>query len=364
MNTKGYYGAVCDGRYVYFVPRFDGVHHHSRVLRYNTQGAFKSAESWCAFDAGNPVSYQNAAFDGRYIYFAPGYETGKGTHEPPGKPSALVDVRGPSGKVLRYDTHGALTDPGSYTTYDAGNTSGLDAKCYDGTVFDGRYVYFLPFWEGEDPTRSFHARVLRYDTQKDFTDRVAWEAADGAHTVPPNPGGFNGGAFDGRYVYFSPWREDAEGGIAPHGKVLRYDTSGPDASFILKYADCGHNGGLCAALPGPVFSINTATGILDVCANKPLEPGWHHIAGIYDGTRLTLFVDGVPVNQAEGTGPIQVGQADVAIGHISGGGGPFKGTISEVRISDLARSADWIRTTYENLKAPQEFVHMGEEESA
>jgi len=467
LNTVGYYGAVYDGRYVFFVPRFDGVNHHSRILRYDTRGEFKNAESWSAYDAGNPVSYQNAAFDGRYIYFAPGYESDKATDEPPGNPAAERYTKGPSGKVLRYDTQGGFTDPGSYVTYDAGNTSGLSAKCYDGAVydgryvffapldsigivlrydtqgdfatpeswqaqdvnetlessmgqcvgavfdgryvyyvpyansvvarydtqgefedagswiaydagctsglktkgydgavFDGRYVYFIPFWEGEDRFHGFHARVLRYDTQKDFTDPAAWEASDGAQHSPTNPGGFNGGAFDGRYIYFSPWREDADDRITPHGKVLRYDTSDSGASFILKYMDCGHNGGLCGALPGPSFAVNTAGGILNVRANRNPGPGWHHVAGVYDGTQLTLFIDGVPVNHAEGTGSIQVGPADVAIGRILDGGGPFRGTISEVRISALTRSADWIQTTYQNLKAPLSFIRVGKEEHA
>ena len=463
LKAKGYYGAVFDGRYVYFVPRFDGEHHHSKLLRYDTRGDFKSAGSWCAFDAGDPVSHQSGAFDGRYIYFSPGYDEGQAP--PLDKSTVFVAPRGPSGKVLRYDTQGDLTDPGSYVTYDAANTSGLNSKCYDGAVFDGRYVYFapldsigivlrhdtrgdftdpeswrawdagrtsgldmgqcvgaifdgryvyfvpyansvvvrydiqaefedvgswsaydaartsnlntkgydgaafdgryvyfIPFWEGDDQYGGFHARLLRYDTQKDFGDPAAWEASDGGCTSPPNPGGFNGGAFDGRYIYFSPWREDGEEGIIPHGKVLRYDTLDPDASFILKYMDCGHNGGLCAALPGPSFSVNTAEGLRSVWANRNPGPGWHHLAGVYDGERLTLFIDGVPVNRSECTGSIRTGPQDVVLGRIPDGAGQFDGLISEVRISSIARSEDWVRTTHCNLDAPGEFVRVGEEE--
>ena len=463
LTTKGYYGAVFDGHYVYFVPRFDGEHHHSKLLRYDTREDFRCSESWDAFDVGEPVSHQSGAFDGRYIYFAPGYDEG-GTDSSSNR-TVFVEPRGPSGKVLRYDTQGELTDPESYVTYDAGNTSGLNSKCYDGAVFDGRYVYFapldsigivlrcdtqgdftapeswvawdasvtsgqamgqcvgaifdgryvyfvpyansvvvrydtervfddpeswtaydasdtsglktkgydgaafdgryvyfIPFWEGEDPYSGFHARLLRYDTQRPFADPAAWEAADGGRTSPPNPGGFNGGAFDGRYIYFSPWREDGDEGIVPHGKVLRYDTLDPDASFILKYMDCGHNGGLCAAVPGPSFSVNTAEGLRSVWANRNPGPGWHHLAGVYDGEYLTLYIDGVPVNRSECTGPVRTGAQDVVLGRISDGAGRFDGLISDVRISSIARSEGWIRTTYCNLKAPGEFVRAGDEE--
>ncbi len=450
LKTKGYYGAVHAGDYVYYVPRTDGEGYHSRVLRYDTRGDFRNPKSWSAFDAGNIVSYQSGVYDGRYIYFVPGSEEGGG-----------------SGKVLRYDTQGDFTDAASYITYDAGNTSGLDsgsydgacfdgryvyfsplnqagialrldtrgvfdspeswaafdagdsglAMCvgaifdgryvyyvpygrstavrydtcedfqdaagwevydaantsgldttgYDGACFDGRYVYFIPFWDGVDPKEGFHARLLRYDTLIDFSDSSAWAAADGgAFTDPPNPGGFNGGAFDGRYLYFAPWRENAEEGphgrlegwwsIAPHGQVLRYDTTDSDASFILKYVECGHNGGLCASLPGPTFSVNTGRGILNVRANRPLEPGWHHVAGVYDGARLSLYVDGELINEAVGEGAIQAGEADIGIGCIAGGGAQFKGNVHEVRISDVARSRAWIETTSRNLEAPQTFV--------
>ncbi len=453
LRTKGYYGVVHAAPYIYYVPRTDGETLHSRIMRYDTRGGFKDPESWSAFDIGIPVSHQSAVYDGRYIYLVPGSE----------------EEGGESGKAVKYDTQGEFTDPASYLTYDAGNTAGLDCRSYDGACFDGRYVYYaplndrgfvlrhdtggdftapenwtaldvsglgldmcvgaifdgryvyyvpyahsvavrydtredfedlrsweaydaantsglntngydgaafdgryiyyIPFYEGNESKEGFHCRVLRYDTLKTFQDPSAWEAADGGvFTYPPNPGGFNGGAFDGRYVYFSPWREDPDENDArdytPHGKVLRYDTADEDASFILKYAECGHNGGLCASLPGPTFSVNTGGGVLNVRANRTLEPGWRHVAGVYDGARLTLYIDGSPVNEVEGAGSIQTGRAEVAIGRIAGGGAQFKGSIAHVRVSDTARSADWVQTTAQNLNDPLGFVRVGPEEQA
>ena len=452
LNTKGYYGAVSDGRYIFFVPRLDGEAHHSRVLRYDTRGEFTAPESWRAFDAGDPVSHQSAAFDGRYIYFVPGYEN---------------DMNNPTGRVLRYDTHSDLDDPKSYATYDASRTSGLDTTCYDGAVFDGRYVYFaplndkgmmlrhdtqgdflspaswqaynakdvsglrtgmcvgavfdgryvyytpyahsvavrfdthwdftdeaaweayeaanvsgvktkgydgavfdgryvyfLPFWDGDDHKQGFHGRVLRYDATAGFCDAQSWSAADAGRTGGLDTVGFNGGAFDGRYIYFAPWRGNTtEDGFAAHGNVLRYDTTGADASFSLRYADCGHNGGLCAALPGPAFLVNTDKGVLNVRANTNLEPGKHHLAGVYDGERMRLFVDGVLAGEQDGTGAIQRNNVDVTIGRLLDGLGKFKGDIFEVRISDIARSADWVATQYNNLSSPSDFCTVGEEES-
>ena len=85
LATRGYYGAVCAAPYVYYVPRTDGDRFHTRLLRYDTRRPFDAGDAWRAHDIGHPISYQSAAFDGRFIYLAPGYH----------------QEEGPSGKVLR-----------------------------------------------------------------------------------------------------------------------------------------------------------------------------------------------------------------------------------------------------------------------
>ena len=455
LRTRGYYGAVFDGRYVFFIPRTDGVDMHTRLLRYDTHGDFTSARSWRAHDVGHPMSCQSAAFDGRYIYCCPGYEKDRKTnhcslmlrYDTQGSltdPESYVlhDAANTGGldlgcydggvfdgryvyfsplggiaKMLRYDTHGGFSDKGSWqafdaaevsglkmgacvgaafdgryvyyvpyansvairfdtrqrftdeaawAAYDAGHTSGLTVKGYDGAIFDGRYVYFIPFWQGGDVRNGFHGVVLRYDTQGDFVDESSWQAADAGKTSGLDTIGFNGGAFDGRFIYMAPWRSGTTeaGNPIAHGSVLRYDTVGEDASFSLRAVDFGHNGGLCGAVPGPSFLVNTAKGILNVRANCNLSPGRHHLAGVYDGRIITLYVDGVPVAERSGMGRIQSCDAKIAIGRIHDGLGRFDGRIQEVRISNVARDAGWIATLYRNISSPRSFLRIAEEELA
>jgi len=452
LTTVGYYGAVFDGRYVFFIPRRDDRGFHSRLLRCDTHGDFSSPESWSAHDAAYPLSSQSAAFDGRYIYCCPGYEQGGGKSGGCGKflrydtqgaltrpesytlqdasetdglettcyDGAVFDGRyvyfaplGSIGKMVRYDTRGGFTDRRSWeafdatevsglrmgacvgavfdgrfvyyvpyansvvsrfdtrrrfteksawTAYDAGRTSGLRARGYDGAVFDGRYVYFIPFWQGDDVRRGFHGIVLRYDTQGDFADARSWQATDAGKTSGLETVGFNGAAFDGRFIYMSPWRSGTtdEGGAVAHGNVLRYDTLGDGASFSLRAVDLGHNGGLCGAVPGPSFIVNTEKGVLSVQANRNLSPGRHHLAGVYDGRSITLYVDGVPVATRSGKGRIQSCGAKIAVGRIQDGLGHFEGRIREVRISNVARDAGWIATVYRNVASPRSFVRIVE----
>ncbi len=454
LNTVCYYGAAFDGRYILFVPRDDGARYHSRILRYDTRGDFMDPASWDAYDAGVPHSHQGAAFDGRYVYFCPGYDGS-------GLDGTTVNESVPSGAVLRYDTHAPFHDPAGYRVFDT-RTISEETVNFDGAAFDGRYIYFVPLVNGvvlrydthaEFGDRSSwssydakpkgmklnvgalfdgryvtfvaygHSVMVRYDTQGAFRDDASWEAFDAGNTGGLDTGGYNGGFFDGKYVYFSPWvrqvapgsgksrihanflRYDtrkpfgdpgswtahdasAVGGLrtvgynagafdgryfyaAPlydgegdrfHGRILRYDTVGDNGSFSLKYSTLGHNGGLCAALPGPVFLVNTDRGPLSIAAHKTLQPGRNHLSGVYNGETIKLFVNGGLVAAREGGGRIMNNDIAVSIGALHQGTAHFFGVIHEVRVSTSARDDDWIATEYENLADPEGFIRAGQSE--
>ena len=228
-------------------------------------------------------------------------------------------------------------------------------------------MYFIPFYNGGADESGFHCELLRYDTSKGFADEEAWSAADGSLLAPPNPGGFNGGAFDGRFLYFAPWRKDGEPGdptgdgtIFPHGQVLRYDTAGEGARFLLKYMDCGHNGGLGASVPGPVFTVNTGTGPVSVRANGNPGPGWHHVAGVYDGGEARLYIDGRLAATAKGKGDLAASGAGVQVGELDGCS-RLDGEVAHLRVEERVRSGAWIRAAAANMRAPDGFARVSEE---
>jgi len=330
-------GAAFDGRYVYFVPLTRGV-----ALRYDTRGDFADVGSWCTYDA-RPLGMKlnvGAVFDGRHLYYM---AYGNGT-------------------VVRYDTRGEFTDDASWIAREVGGTGGLDTGGFDGGFFDGRYVYFMPYTRqagaGENP---FHCNFLRYDTRGEFDDPGSWTAYDAGFTDGLKTVGYNGGAFDGRFFYGAPLRDGESEKF--HGRVLRYDTLGENGSFSLRYCDYGHNGGLCAAVPGPSFLVNTTRGVLGIAAHRVLTPGWHHLAGVYNGSSIKLFVDGALVGERSGSGAIQMNEVGISIGRLGEGAARFQGGVHEVRISDVARSDDWIKTVYRNLIDPVGFARIGEGES-
>jgi len=93
-----------------------------------------------------------------------------------------------------------LNQPGAFSAYAATNVNGLSTAGYAGAVFDGRYVYFVPYQNNV----SAHGRVLRLDTEGNFSAPSSWLAYDATAAVGAGAVGFTGGVFDGRYVHFSP----------------------------------------------------------------------------------------------------------------------------------------------------------------
>ncbi len=321
LPTANFDGAAFDGRFIYFVPLDHGV-----VVRYDSHAPFSDSCSWAAWDV-RPLGVKwcvGSVFDGRYLYLVPYGETKV---------------------VVRYDTRGEFQAANSWQAYDATDTGGLFTTGYDGGAFDGRYVYFIPFW---DARGRWHSNFLRYDTQEAFESAAAWTSADAANTNEIRTVGYNGGAFDGRYLYCAPWH-DFTGypeKILGHGRVLRYDTVGDGGSFSLRWSDYGHNGGLCAAVPGPSFVINTRQGARSVAAHRCFAAGPHYLAGTYDGNTVRLYIDGELIAQREASGKIVSNETPITIGRIHAGEGYFAGVIQRVRISRQAKRAETILETY------------------
>ncbi|MHC5081242.1 MAG: DUF2341 domain-containing protein, partial [Planctomycetota bacterium] len=389
-DADGYFGGVFDGRYVYFVPYHNGIDIHGLVLRYDTQGSFTAISSWASYEAraqglGNdPEGYIGAVYDGRYIYFAPHYNNpvyhgevmrydtqaaftsisswaaydaganGVGTN-PDGFDGAVFDGRyvyfvpnyhgSAHGEVLRYDTKAAFTSVSSWSAYDAGsNGVGVDPDGFIGAVFDGHYIYFVPRSNGSTAS----GEVLRYDTRGTFAATSSWTTFDaGSNGVGVAPYGFTGGVCDGRYIYFAPYQNASN----YHGEVLRYDTSGNAGSYKLAYSQQGQDGALSSAPFGISGIINTGAGAFSVHTNSDLAAGsWRHVALTYDGTTLSLYVNASLVDSCPATGSIFTTTAPVRIGSFHQGASFIDGSLDEIRVYNRALPIGEILTHFERRK--------------
>jgi hypothetical protein len=204
LNAVGYQGAVYAAGSLYLVPfAIDGVGQHGQAIRYDTTGPFDMAASYASHQTatGNDVAFGflGGAFDGRYVYFSPHFNTAY------------------DGVVARYDTNGVFTDTAAWTNFDV-NTPHPGATGFYGAIAAKGYVYFVPHFNG-----THHGLTVRYDTTAPFNDATAWSKFD-IVTINNAARGFAGAAFDGRYVYYV-----ANNNGTLHGLIARYDT---EASFV------------------------------------------------------------------------------------------------------------------------------------
>jgi len=147
-KSKGFYGGVFDGTYLYLVPGTYGTA-SGMIVRYTVASSFTTAGSYSKFDlttiSASLTSFNSATFDGRYIYFVPNGDN----------PNDAV----PKNTVVQYDTTASFTTAGSYATYAITRTD-----C-NGCAYDGKYVYF---------TASDTYTFVRYDTTKSFTSATSY----------------------------------------------------------------------------------------------------------------------------------------------------------------------------------------------
>ncbi len=176
----GFAGAVFDGRAVYLVPNPSATVDDAVVRRYDTTASFSDTSAWSAFDTTTVKWSANffwgAAFDGRFVYLVP---------------SAALGI------VPRFDTTLSFDAGTAWSTFDMALVL-TSSEQFWGAAFDGRFVYFVPF--GSGPEGHF---IIRYDATASFSADTSWRTFDPT-TVNVGAKGFNGAIFDGHYVYFVP----------------------------------------------------------------------------------------------------------------------------------------------------------------
>lgn len=82
--------------------------------------------------------------------------------------------------------------------------------------------------------------------------------------------------------------------------------------------------------------------------------GWHHYALAYDGTDVKLYYDGVLFDNTASALTTAANNLEIARWN----GNELNGLVDEVKISDVARSSDWILTEYNNQSDPSSFYSI------
>ncbi len=120
-------------------------------------------------------------------------------------------------------------------------------------------------------------------------------------------------------------------------------------------------------LTKPVFFIEDGSTDVSVHATTVTEDNnWHYVVGVREGSYIKIYIDGSLENQSDAS---SVGSTDnseaLVIGRQTSVGGIYlDGIIDEVRVSNKARSADWITTSYNNQNSPSTFYVVSLQETS
>jgi RHS repeat-associated protein len=122
---------------------------------------------------------------------------------------------------------------------------------------------------------------------------------------------------------------------------------------------------LDSASAGPLMEFENI-GVVD---SAPIGNAWHHLVGTYAGghvslTTVQLYLDGTPLpGNNNNTGDVNITTDELKLGGIPTVnfccGSP--GSLDEVRISSVIRSADWISAEYNNESSPSTFYALSVE---
>ncbi len=87
---------------------------------------------------------------------------------------------------------------------------------------------------------------------------------------------------------------------------------------------------------------------------------WYYVQGVFNGTNLTMFVNGVQdCTYATAQSPAVGSVVNIGVEASGASGFNFNGIIDEPRISNVAKSSDWIKAEYANQNSPATFINAG-----
>ena len=130
---------------------------------------------------------------------------------------------------------------------------------------------------------------------------------------------------------------------ARHGMVeIGHNTSAQDKIAIMKNTD----NRVRVEYRESGTSYWAANCNLDV---KTYAVNWKHVAGVWNATHVLVYENGALIgtaNRSADINPVNLNQAIIGADATGPIGEFFDGAMDEVRISDVARSKDWIRAQY------------------
>lgn len=185
---------------------------------------------------------------------------------------------------------------------------------------------------------------------QDFNDSSAYRNDGIAAGSPTNSSGviYDGDGFDGNdYLNTGAGIPDCPANLTESVWVKMTD-SGRRPILAKRHA---------GGYPWPTFMVDGGKAIISVdddgyrnditSATSVNDDNWHYITGVKSGTTYSIYVDGLH-ESTEVDARAMVGTGNLHIGHHGSWNGWYSGMLDEVRVSDVARSSNWVWACYMN----------------
>ena len=121
---------------------------------------------------------------------------------------------------------------------------------------------------------------------------------------------------------------------------MRAESFGDRVGLVTKMQSSDY--GIFVSKGRPSFAVHLGDGYVTARASETLRAGrWYHVAGVYDGSEVRLYVDGNLVARHSGAGRRKTNALPLVIGGDVGGAGQamsfFHGEIDDLHLSRGAR---------------------------
>jgi len=157
---------------------------------------------------------------------------------------------------------------------------------------------------------------------------------------------------------FEAWGNPRTLGVT--SRVISKEASTSAQPWALEYSSDVPTCQLCTLTNGTTSEACTGTLGSGITAYNT----WTHIVGIFNGTRKEMYFNGLKNVTTAYTGTFnQTYDNSVVIGNNNALSRYMNGSLDEVRISNIGRSAAWINMTYQLMAAHATWVTYGGEEN-
>jgi len=223
---------------------------------------------------------------------------------------------------------------------------------YDGSHYDNPNVGNIASTAGQavwDSNFKMVQHLIDYDTShtKDSTSNNN-DGTKKAANEPVQADGKIGKAqsFDGSDDYISTSWNQLTGNAARSIEVWFKTGSTSDSNWISWGTNNSNQLSQVGIWGGGLGYLGYANE-LTTPASAYADNAWHHLVVTFDGSAMKLYLDSVEKNSKSTT--LNTGTSNLNIGRSITVSNYYNGTLDEVRISGVARSAAWIKASYNSL---------------